>query len=595
MKILKVEITNFRNINNVSVPLNNVTTIIGNNNSGKSNFIRAITLPLLSEDLGSGSKRLNWADLGNESKEKYYTYINDNKMKILNEEIDLIEFKKNVPTVSVKITWKVNESEHYMMKDFLVNTPLKPEIEYSLQYKFYCKNPKELLNHVKKVLNKIEKDDNIEGVKLNLLPIDLFTYTICVPYKDKKVSYDLLESFTYNSVAAERDEFSNGNTRLGSKSLIKLLNNKLSTEDMINIEKQYLKFFDEIKEMSNMEEILNWQEYSEISNAKDFFNKISVLPNMPPMTSLLNSVKLGYDEDALSTQGLGYRNLILQLVMINSLMEANKSIYSLLTIEEPEAHLCYRNEQIMKSYIAAIAEGKEDIQLLYSTHSLQFINKLDLTNIILFDHGEAYSFSEIFTPKELDYLARNPNLDIFKLFYSKSCILVEGITEELLIKSYLSNQKRYLNDVEVISFHKGFTKIIDLWLKINRNSSNKLGIIRDYDDEPKAKSIHEKYNYSEKNIIVATTNHYTLEDEIVNQGENYKLLKTYFEEKYMWTDIDTSENLASKWKGSKGEVMLSFCRDLTSNDLRDIKLPQHISKVLKELGVTVEDHIKDAN
>ena len=35
-------------------------------------------------------------------------------------------------------------------------------------------------------------------------------------------------------------------------------------------------------------------------------------------------------------------------------------------------------------------------------------------------------------------------------------------------------------------------KIIDLWKKINASSENKLGIVRDYDNQPKAQSDHEK-------------------------------------------------------------------------------------------------------
>lgn len=56
MKITNVEINNFRNLTNVKLPLNKLTSIIGSNNSGKSNFLRAITLPLLTDEIGSGGK-----------------------------------------------------------------------------------------------------------------------------------------------------------------------------------------------------------------------------------------------------------------------------------------------------------------------------------------------------------------------------------------------------------------------------------------------------------------------------------------------------------------------------------------------------------
>lgn len=87
MKIAHVTIKNFRNLTDVSVPLFNVTTVIGNNNSGKSNFLRAITLPLLSEDVSSGSKNLSWTDIGNEAKKKYYDFIKENRSQFLNDDV----------------------------------------------------------------------------------------------------------------------------------------------------------------------------------------------------------------------------------------------------------------------------------------------------------------------------------------------------------------------------------------------------------------------------------------------------------------------------------------------------------------------------
>lgn len=44
MKISRVQIQNFRNIKTADVRLGDVVTLIGENNSGKSNFLYALTL-----------------------------------------------------------------------------------------------------------------------------------------------------------------------------------------------------------------------------------------------------------------------------------------------------------------------------------------------------------------------------------------------------------------------------------------------------------------------------------------------------------------------------------------------------------------------
>ncbi|MBC1400383.1 AAA family ATPase [Listeria booriae] len=593
MKISKVHIKNFRNITDVLLPMFGVTVIIGNNNSGKSNFLRAITLPLLSDDLGTGSKNLGWMDIGDKAKKIYYDYIKSNKKDLCAGVIDKDAFIEVIPTVSVVIDFRVDGAEGYAMKDFVVSFSDDENANYQLAYSFSCKKPQELLNHVIGVLRASE-NENLDDLKLNLLPIDLYSYSIYVPLKDKNLNYDNLRLLKYNSIAAERDDFSTSSSRLGSKPLVQLLNKKLPVSSMMHIEKEYASFFEQIKSLTGMEEILNWQEYSEVTNASEFFSKISILPNMPPMASLLSSVKLGYEESNLALQGLGHRNLILQLVIINSLMEASNALFSLLTVEEPEAHLCYSNQKIMNSFILNVVNKNDDLQLIYSTHSTQFLDKVDLSNIILLNNGEGYAFADEFEVEEMNYLSKTPNLDLFKLFYSRKCILVEGLTEELLIKSYFKTKQNTLSDIEVISFHKGFKKIIDIWLKLNKNTNNKLGIIRDFDNQKNAQLEHEKYN-THRNISIETTIEYTLENDIVAYGNNFDILKEYFHKNYEWENIETREQLSAKWIGGKAEVMLSFCQDMGNDDLKEFELPAHINKVIKfleekeEVGVAIED------
>lgn len=67
---------------------------------------------------------------------------------------------------------------------------------------------------------------------------------------------------------------------------------------------------------------------------------------------------------------------------------------------------------------------------------------------------------------------------------------MEGFAEELLIKAYL-NSTPDLSDIDVISFHKDFSKIIDIWIALNEKSTRRLGIVRDFDDESTAAAEHD--------------------------------------------------------------------------------------------------------
>ena len=72
---------------------------------------------------------------------------------------------------------------------------------------------------------------------------------------------------------------------------------------------------------------------------------------MPAVSSIFNSVRLGYDSENLSMQGLGQRNLILLMVLINSLIEKDSdAVFNILTVEEPEAHLCINNIRLVDKF-----------------------------------------------------------------------------------------------------------------------------------------------------------------------------------------------------------------------------------------------------
>ena len=579
MKISRLCVKNYRNIRDIDIQLNNVVALIGENNSGKSNLLRAITLPFLADDAGYMGKTLSWIDINKEEKQRYYNYLLENKDGIVEEQISIEEFTELLPVIMVEVTLKPEETEVYFVKDLSYTVDAEGNVLYGIRYEYKPKNAKQIYELVREILRKEDvSKDTIEKMKLNLLPTDLYSYSITVPEKGS-VSYDTLKQFRYTSLVAERDDFSTTNEKVGSKSLVRLLQMKLSDQDKLDVEKEYSKFFDFLKKLSGMENIINWQEHSDVENAKEFFEKISILPNMPPMNSIVSSVRLGYAGENLSSQGLGQRNLILLLVLMNSLLEKKEDVaLNVLTMEEPEAHLCINNIRLMVSFIKTFTKGNNAVQLFYSTHNTEFINKLDLKNVVLVSDGQAYALGTELDADKRNYLSKNPNLDLFKLFFSRKCILVEGLTEELLIRAYLDSKKE-LNDVEVISFHKGFSEIIEIWLKVNNGGKNRLGIVRDFDNQENAQREHEKYNaYS--NVCVKTTIEYTLEPEIVKTGDNYSILKDKYGATFGW-DSMSEEQLADNWRTAKSEVMLQVCKDLACGELPDFKLPEHIETILK--------------
>lgn len=581
MRIKHVKIQNYRNLKNISVDLESVVTIIGENNSGKSNFLKAITLPFLPEDGGSQGKNLQFSDINEVAKTAYYDFIRRNIEGITNGSITDDIIINMAPQVIVEVSFYADDLLKYYVKEFASSADENGDIVFSLAYKYHVTQGVKFVERVKSVvINELSKApaNGINSVKMNLLPVELYGYSIYVPQKESHVSYDTLKAFRYSALVAERDSFSSNNDRIGSKALLNLLQMKMSPADQLAVEKEYTHFFDILKNLSGMENILNWQQESDIPNAKEFFENISVLPNMPSMSSLLNSVRLGYSGDSMSMQGLGQRNLILLLVMLNSLLESKEGrALSIITVEEPEAHLCINNIHLLSSFFDAFSKGNKTTQLFYSTHSQEFINKADMKQIIVMANGNAYALSQELDDSGRNYLSKNVNMDLFKLLLSRRCILVEGLTEELLIKSYIRTQAK-LSDVEVISFHKGYKEIMDIWLKINGNSNHRLGCVRDYDNQENAKKEHEKYN-QHANICVQTTKGYTLEVDLVNTGDNFTLLQKLYGEELGWNN-KTKEEVSDSWRGMKSDMMLQVCQDLLLGNLTGFQMPDHIQTIL---------------
>jgi len=68
LKITRLIINNYRNLKDIDIHLNDTVALIGENNSGKSNILRALTFPFLTEESGFLGKNLSWIDINDTAK-----------------------------------------------------------------------------------------------------------------------------------------------------------------------------------------------------------------------------------------------------------------------------------------------------------------------------------------------------------------------------------------------------------------------------------------------------------------------------------------------------------------------------------------------
>lgn len=586
LRVKHVWIKGYRNLRDTEFSVSDRLVLIGENNSGKSNVLKAITYPMLTGSEGPYTRSMSPRDLNDLDKKEYFVFLKKHIKELVDQGVPpelLKKFELTIPQIIIRLQFEVDRNSMFYFEK-LCTKGESEELTYELEFRYQIQDLNKLLARFKELMAAIpDQKFDVMQYQINLLPASLFKSSIRVPGKNEPVTYDLLKNMKSYALVAERDGFSSTRKTVGSSAIVELLNSNINDESKLKIEDGYHQFFEQVKGSAKMEEVFNWPKNSiKYANADQFLGEISILPNMPPMNRLLNSVQLGYAQEPLSQQGLGYRNLVYLMAMINALENDAETPFAALTVEEPEAHLSNENQKLLMGFLDATSKASKNVQLMYSTHNTNFLSKDSLDDIVVMNEGQGIALSTVMEKDDLLYLMRNPNMDLYKLLFSTNVMLVEGISEELLIKSYLREHSDELNNIEVLSFHKGYNRIIDLWMKINSQSKRKIAVIRDYDNQSNAKKQAESRSIPGK-VFVGTTEGYTLEDDIVKY--NIDLLRSYFIDHLNW-NIDssaTASEIASVWKSKKGETMSKIAFVLGTNLFHDFLLPKHINAALKFL------------
>lgn len=191
--------------------------------------------------------------------------------------------------------------------------------------------------------------------------------------------------------------------------------------------------------------------------------------------------------------GFGTQNSIkIELAIKNSKEQVN-----LIMMEEPENNLSYTNMTRLIDHIIQ-SEGK---QIFISTHSSYIANKLNLGNIFLLYNGKIKSMSELPDGKKR-YFTKLPGYDTLRAVLAEKVILVEGPTDELII------QRAYMDEYGKLPIEDGIDVIVVDSLAFKRYCDiavllkKKMVIVTDNDGNIQ-KNINEKYSeYLDKTNLV---------------------------------------------------------------------------------------------
>ncbi|TGE33360.1 AAA family ATPase [Desulfosporosinus sp. Sb-LF] len=205
------------------------------------------------------------------------------------------------------------------------------------------------------------------------------------------------------------------------------------------------------------------KEFSEIEKAKNDINigikdsmgtvfgqSINLQFSETSFMSILQSIKMVFfpnigEHDIskfrdIAINSLGYNNL-LYIATVFAEIEAvgrEKNLFTILLIEEPEAHLHPQLQVKLIKYLEQLTKERTDIQIIITTHSPVLASSISIDNLIHITSQKnetimANQLSKLNLGDSKNYIDRWLDVTKSTLLFSKGVILVEGISECMLI------------------------------------------------------------------------------------------------------------------------------------------------------------------
>lgn len=486
MFISKLKIEGFRNFKNNEIIFNDgINVIIGHNNAGKTNLLKALSLIM---DNSGTSKKLDVEDF--------------------NKRVDITHLKANPP--EIKITLIINEStDENLHTDDLVTvsnwiTRLDSPYEAQLTYNFFLgEDSKE--EYIKALETITDIDAAWRIIKRDF--IRKYNYKIFGgnPTLQNQAESDNLQKFDFQFLNAirdvERDMFT-GRTTLLKDVLQFFMDYEIKKDITKTIEVQTSEIKQRQQEFERKSKPAIDDLLTRISEGQkeilDYATKTGASFNKAIPTfeggitefELLSALKLIIQHETgikipATHNGLGYNNLIYMSLLLakmqanadGSYYGSNAKVYPLLAIEEPEAHL---HPSMQYKFLKFLKENKKSKvrQIFVTSHSTHITSAVSLDEIIcLHSDGENLNVAypgKVFSNSAEDkvskaYIERFLDATKSNMLFAKKIILVEGLAEQILLPSMARhvNKEKQLEDhhIEVTNiggrYFEHFLKLFD--------------------------------------------------------------------------------------------------------------------------------------
>ncbi|WDO12345.1 AAA family ATPase [Flavobacterium sp. WW92] len=629
MYISRLAIRNYRTFQDFVIQLKPLTLIIGENNVGKTNLLDSIGL-ILGQDISFFKKRmLEVADFN-------YDVMLEFKRKVLDFAIPIedIEF----PEIFIEATLKDwDKDQESVIADWFSNSDMsEAKLTYSFKPvgKFVKKEELEFQRaFIKKFIddNGQECYQNLsEAARLDLInfPISKYYYTL-TGGADASAAVNTyhLNQLRFEFLDALRDAGTELVASHHSRLLYRILNSKEEREYQ-DLKGQLVGLQAAIDDNAALKTIKKGisEQLDKISLAvDDTTNLVNLIFTLPDVGDLLKKISLVYGDNPITIDrnGTGRNNLLfisLVLSYIEDITRGHSSYFRVVGLEEPESHLHPNLQDHLAHNIDDLIKNeskdayRKDIQLLITSHSTHITTKIDYENtVVLFKDNKKLKahyildgFSDTALGKrQIKYLNKYLDAVNTNIFYSSKIILVEGISEKLLLPVFFQR----LNNATTEKLGCCIVNVNGLafsyFLEIIKNGFfRKCLVLTDRDSETKTKdradNLAEKYK-GVADITVGITEASTFEIDLINantKGQGRKILlevikevrpnsgKKYCEE--LKAKPISAEEYFALIKEYKSEfaysLMLMLSEQKYSKDKTCFNVPEYIERGITSLN-----------
>ncbi len=452
MHITKIRIQNFKKFQDRIFEFNNDLNIfVGDNESGKSTILEAIEMGLNSSYRGRHLSSSLTTDLFNF--DAIQIYLQSDKSEQNLPEIVIELFLEGLPDYRGNNNSLGEDSDGISLK-IAFDEDLSPTYQ-----------------------DFIKEADGVKTIPTEFYKIEWFDFAWNqIKYMNRKSKSLFVDPTNLHPTFGK------------NKYISKIFNSRLSKEQLAVLTLNYRQLKQLFNEQPQVAEINKGLDSDNIITDKS----LKIVANVTSPSSIETGMQLAVDEINFPLVGKGEQNKI----QIKLAIQNEADNLDVIMIEELENHLTHINLAKLVKYVDEQRDGK---QLFITTHSSYVLNKLSIDRLCLISEG--YIRLRNLDNKVVKRLKRLPGYDTLRVALSEKVVLVEGPSDELILK------KIYLNEHGKLPEESGIDIIVvrgigfGNYLEIAKHLGTKVNVVKDNDGKHKENILEYQKDYAKFDSI----------------------------------------------------------------------------------------------